>query len=58
MQIARLHTCISREKLKQSSITPEACKWGESNQINETPESYYLPAAELLNAISKNQNDQ
>ncbi|MUT64932.1 hypothetical protein [Paenibacillus sp. NEAU-GSW1] len=58
MQIARFHTSISRDKLKQSVITPDTYKWGKTNQIQETHESYYQPAVELLDAISKKQNNQ
>ncbi|MBP1157690.1 MULTISPECIES: hypothetical protein [unclassified Paenibacillus] len=51
MQIARLHTCISREKLKSNSTEPDKITNEAIDQVRETPESYFQPTVEMLNAM-------
>ncbi|MNW41011.1 hypothetical protein D3C74_181370 [compost metagenome] len=45
-------TIISRKKLKDSCSDPDST-WQSTEEIRETPESYYQPAVELLDTILK-----
>jgi len=53
MQAANYRTRISRDKLKQAHYDPDASAWEIIGQVRETPEQYYRPAIEALDAIDR-----
>lgn len=53
MHLAHYHTRISRDKLVKYRHNPDQSAWQEIGRVCETPEQYYLPAVEALDAIHR-----
>ena len=53
MNIVNYRTRISRDKLKKAHFDPDASSWEIIGQVRETPEQYYQPAVEALDAIER-----
>ncbi|QNK57436.1 hypothetical protein [Paenibacillus sp. PAMC21692] len=53
MKIANYRTRISRDKLKKAHYDPDASAWEIIGQVRETPEQYFQPAVEALDAIER-----
>jgi hypothetical protein len=50
---AKYHTRITRKDLMNQCPKIEVVEWQYDNSIRESPETYFLPAVELLQSIIK-----
>jgi hypothetical protein len=50
---AKYHTRITRKDLMNQCLKIEVVEWQRDDSVHETPETYYLPAVELLQSIIK-----
>lgn len=53
MQLAHYRTSISRNKLIKYRHEPDITNW-QALEVRETPEQYFQPAIEVLDAIHRN----
>lgn len=52
MKLAHYRTSISRDKLVKYRHDPDTTNW-QALEVCETPEQYYQPAVELLDAVQR-----